>query len=206
LTGDERPGPDGYIPLLQEPPRRPPVLNFLVRTATASPADLAPSLRRVVGEIAPGLPVYDVASMEERLARQAAQGRFVVLLAGAFTVLALILAAVGVYGLVSHEVAGRQREIAVRRALGAPAGRLLRAVAGKAARQTTAGLVLGIAAGWLWLPRLLRGLISGEGVAALHAGPPLLAAGVLLLTALLAALVPLRRALRLDPADELRRP
>jgi len=207
LTGDERPGPDGYIPLLQEPPRRPPVLNFLVRSDGKTAEALAPSLRQVVHDLAPDLPLYDVASMEERLRRQAAQGRFVVLLVSSFTALALILAAVGVYGLVSHEVARRRREIGIRRALGAPATHLLRVVAGRAALHTAMGLALGLAVGWLWLPRLLHGLLSTDGAApAVDGRQPLLAAAVLLLTALLASLLPLRRALRLHVADVLRRP
>jgi putative ABC transport system permease protein len=196
------PAPDIYFPLLQRPAFSPPVLNFLVRPAPGvEPASLAPALRNEIREAAPALPVYDVATLEERLDRQAARPRFLVVLMGLFAGIALLLAAIGLYGVMSNAVGEATRAIGVRMALGAARGDVLRWVLGRAAVLALAGIALGVGAS-LALTRILTSVLYG-----VSATDPLTFAGTaltLLGVALFASALPALRAIRVDPAVVLR--
>ncbi len=196
LLADEQPAGDIYLPLLQLP-WRPLTMSFLVRPREGgSPRDLLPALRREMKAVAPDLPVYDVLTLEERLSQQAARARFQIVLVSLFTLIALVLASVGIYGVVAYSTAQRTREIAIRMSLGADRGKVLRMVVGRGAVLAAAGLLLGLVA-VLLTSRTLVSLLHG-----VSATDPLILGGtalVLFLVALAANYIPARRAAQLDP-------
>ena len=175
-------------------------MTLAVRTS-AEPSALAGALREAAKRVDRGLPVYDIATMDDRRAATLATARFSTTLLTAFGGIALLLASIGVYGVISYGVTQRAQEIGIRLALGADSGRVLRLVVGHAATLAGGGLALGLA-GALLLSRLLGGLLFQVS----PTDPPTLAAGcvTLALVALTAALVPALRAARLDPARTLR--
>ncbi len=172
--------------------------------AVRGPADPKMLLNSIRGEVAkadPELPVYDVHTMEERLAASVGLERLTVLLVGGFGVLALVLASVGIYGVISYSVTQRTREIGVRMALGAGPGEILGMVLRSGILLTLLGIVLGLAAG-LGLTRLMQSLLYGVSATdpATFFTVPLL----LMAVAALACWVPARRAARVDPMVALR--
>lgn len=202
LAADDAAAPDVYFSMLQFPPRLPTRLAVLVRgAAPASAARLLPALRTELRTAAPGLAPYDAATLESRLRGQTSHGRFLILLTTLFALLALILAVIGIYGMVSYAVTRRTREIAIRSALGAARGSILRLILGWGAALALAGTVLGIA-GALALTRFLTSLLYGFSPTdpVTFVGVPLL----LLAVALLACYIPARRALAVTPQTALR--
>ncbi len=165
------------------------------------PAGIMPEVRRVVAQINPSLALFDVRPMSDRLGDLAAQPRFLAVLVGAFAVLALALAAIGVYGVLAYAVTQRTREFGIRMALGANAAKVVRLVLGDAARFGGAGIGLGLigaAAGARLLSSQLYGAPAWQpGVFAAAA----LACGAILL---LASWVPAWRATGVDPVESLR--
>jgi putative ABC transport system permease protein len=149
----------------------------------------------------PEVPAFDVRTMDERLAGAVARPRFYLLLLGAFALVALALAAVGIYGVMSYTVGERRREIGVRVAMGARPGEVQALVVRQGMAVAAIGVTLGLA-GSLAAARLLRSLLFGIGPADL----PAFAAAVALLSAVavLACYVPARRAARVDPMVALR--
>jgi predicted permease len=202
LAGGMRPAPDVYFPVTQFPLRLPLTLNFLVRPQPgAAIAGLMPALRRQMKAVNPDLAVFDVATLGERLEGQARKARFQIILISLFSALALVLAAVGIYGVVAYGVAQGTREIAIRMSMGADRGAILRMVVGRGAALAGAGLALGLAA------LLLLGRQLGSVLYQTSAADPLVLGGaccVLLLVALAANYLPARRAARLEPAIGLR--
>jgi putative ABC transport system permease protein len=176
-------------------------LVAVVKSATSDPASLAAPARAVLRELDPAIPVYDVATMEARLSRAAGQRRFVMRLLSGFACLAMLLAGIGLYGVVAHSVAQRTREVGVRVALGAQRRDILRLVLGQGVGLVAAGVVGGLAAA-IVSSRYLGTLVFRVS----PVDPPTLAgaAGLLMVVALLAHVVPVRRALRIDPASALR--
>jgi putative ABC transport system permease protein len=174
---------------------------YLVVRSSTQPAALVPALRRVVAALDPGLPLAGVRTMDETLAASVSEPRFRTLLLGAFSVLALLLATVGVYGLVAYTLAQRTHELGIRVALGASSGRVLRLVLAGGLRLIGAGVAIGLLAS-LALTRLASSLLFGVTAT----DPPTFLAAALLLSlvALLASFLPARRATRLDPAAVLR--
>ncbi|HVT19101.1 MAG TPA: ABC transporter permease [Thermoanaerobaculia bacterium] len=170
-------------------------LNLAVRTAIPSPG-LAAQIERRVWAVDPQQPVTNVATLDEVVARSLGSRRFTTALLGLLAALALLLAGIGIYGVLSHTVHQRTREIGVRMALGADAGDVLRMVIRQGLTAVLIGVALGVA-GALGLTRLLGSLLYGVGARdlATFALTPLL----LTLVALLAAWLPARRASRLDP-------
>jgi predicted permease len=173
----------------------------LVVRAEGDPRSLAPSIRAEVSKIDPALPLFDVKTMEEHMGVSLFPARVAASLLGAFGLLALLLAAMGVYGVVSYSVAQRTREIGIRLALGARARDVLRLVAGRGMALVAAGLVAGLAFA-LALTRYMEGVLYG--VSATDALTFTLVVILLAAVALLACLVPARRATKVDPMEALR--
>jgi putative ABC transport system permease protein len=196
LQGERAPAPDIYMSSLQFV-RRPLTVNFLVRPKPGTTtAQLTPVLHREMKAINPELPDYDVASMEERLAKQTESARFQIILISVFSALALVLAIIGIYGVIAYSVAQRSREIAIRMSLGADRRRILRLVVGRGAVLAGVGLVLGLVAVF-FLSRLLVNLVFETSVI-----DPLILGGTslgLFLVTLAANYLPARRAAVLDP-------
>ncbi len=184
----------------------PPQLTYasmwLVVRTEGDPASLGPAAVREIQAVDREQPVSDVRTMEGWLAESTARTRFGTLLLGAFACAALVLAAVGIYGVLSYSVAQRRNEIGVRMALGAQARDVLRLVVGQGMRLVLVGVALGLA-GALALTRLMSGLLYGVEAT----DPATFAANALLLAAvsLAACYIPARRATRVDPATALRR-
>ncbi|HEX8354383.1 MAG TPA: ABC transporter permease [Pyrinomonadaceae bacterium] len=178
-----------------------PSMTFVVRTG-GDPASLGPAAVLEIRSVDKEQPVSDVRTMESWLAESTARTRFGTLLLGAFACAALLLAAVGVYGVISYSVAQRRNEIGIRMALGAQGRDVVRLVVGQGMMPVLAGVGLGLL-GALALTRVLSGLLYG--VAATD--PATFAANALLLTAvsLAACYIPARRATRVDPLTALRR-
>jgi putative ABC transport system permease protein len=176
-------------------------MSFVVRTA-GDPAALAPAAVREIQSVDKDQPVSDVRTMESWLADSTARTRFGALLLAAFACAALVLASVGIYGVISYSVAQRRNEIGVRMALGAQARHVMRMVVGQAMRLVLLGVGLGLL-GALALTRLMSGLLYGVDAT----DPATFAANALLLTAvsLVACYIPARRATRVDPLIALRR-
>ena len=176
-------------------------LVLALRTSLDDPAELAPAVRRILREMDPAVTMYDVARLDALVAATSGRKTFVAGLLGAFSVISLVLAAVGLYGVVSYAVARQSREVGVRLALGARSGHILRMVFGTAALTIFAGLTLGLLLSLplgTWLETELYGVQPID--------PLTLAAALstLLLVAAAAHFVPVRRALRVDPAIVLR--
>jgi ABC-type antimicrobial peptide transport system permease subunit len=176
------------------------MVSFSLRTAM-DPVSFVPLVRSVVKQMDSNLPVFRVKSVSQQIDQQVFKERLMARLAGFFAALALILACIGLYGLVSYEVARRTREIGIRTALGAEKQDVLRLVLGQGMRLAIAGAVLGVALA-LALMRYAKSLLFGVGAA----DPVTFAAVTALLIAvtLLACYVPARRAARVDPVVALR--
>ena len=196
-----------YLSLYQDPdqwvPLNYPDSTIVVRTPLDAAAVL-PAIKAVVYETSSDQPVYHVATMQQIVADSMSAQRFPMILLAAFAGLALLLASVGIYGVISYSVAQRVHEIGIRMALGAEKQNIFRLVIGQGLRLVLAGLAIGAAAAVI-LARLLSSfsqLLYGVG-----ASDPLTFAAVsLLLTgvALLACYLPSRRAARVDPMVALR--
>jgi putative ABC transport system permease protein len=194
---DKEPYPQMYVPAAQFPQR---AMTFVARTS-GDPSAVAPALRRELAALDRDLPLYNVSTMERVLSDSISRRRFQMILIAAFAGVGLLLAAVGIYGVISYTVAQRRHEIGVRIALGARAADILRLVVGQGLGLTLAGVGLGLA-GAFALTRVLASLLYG-----VTATDPLTFACVslaLLGVALLACLVPARRATKVDPMIALR--
>jgi putative ABC transport system permease protein len=176
-------------------------LVAIVKVARGDPASLVAPVRGVLRELDPSVPVYDVATLPALVEKASAQQRFVMRLLGGFAAVALLLAAVGLYGVVSYSVAQRTREVGLRVALGARRRDVLRLVLSSGLVLVGVGLGFGVIAS-LAATRVLDTLVFG--VSAVDPPTFIGAAAVLTLVALAAHWVPLRRALRIDPAQALR--
>ena len=189
--------PAAYLPLRQNLLN---VMSVIVRTS-GDPMRLARSIERNVWSLDSNLAVYDVVTLEQALSTSLAQRRFTIILLAGFAGMALLLAAVGIYGVIGYSVSRQAREIGIRTALGAEPRRMLALVTGEVLRLSLAGALAG-AAGAAVLTRLLESQLYGVG-----ATDPVTFGSVtvlLLLVGLLASLLPARRATRVDPAVALR--
>jgi len=169
--------------------------------ARGEPAALLPAMRTAVAAVDPTLPIYDAMTLDERIGAAIARPRFNATLLGAFAAAALVLAAIGVYGVLSYSVSSRMREMGVRLALGADAARVMRLILGEGLRLAVIGAGIGIA-GSVVLAQLSKGLL----VDALPANPALpgVAGLIMIAVAALAAYLPARRAAAIDPIVVLR--
>jgi putative ABC transport system permease protein len=186
-----------YLPLVHEPGR---FLTVVARTA-GDPATLARSIEAALQEVDPHLPVYEIHTMDAVVDRSVGQQRLTMILLLGFAALALVMAAVGVFGVTAYAVSQRTHELGVRMALGADRGAVLRLVMREELGACLAGVGLGLA-GALALSSLLQGLLFGVA----PRDPITLAAVSLLLIAVtaLAGYLPARRATRIDPVAALR--
>jgi len=174
--------------------------NFVVR-AEGDPSLLAGAVRAAVREIDPSLPIFGMRTMSDTVADSLARPRFLSLLLGAFSVISLALAAVGIYGVMSYSVSRRTQEIGVRVALGARASDVLLMVLGQGTKLAAVGVGIGLA-GAFALTRVMSTLLFEVSVT----DPATFAAVVALLAfvTLLACYVPARRATKVDPIVALR--
>jgi putative ABC transport system permease protein len=196
-TLQQEPPAQLYLPLAQQARRA----MFLAVRTTGEPLSLVGNVRREVSALDPDLPLADVATMEQRLGNAVAKPRVNVLLLGGFAAVALLLAGIGIYGVISQMVAQRTREIGIRMALGARPGDVLRLMIFQGMTPALVGIVLGLTAAWAssrLLASLLYGVSATDPVSFLVV--PLFLAGV----AFLAAWLPARRATRVDPTEALR--
>ena len=178
----------------------PQTMNFVLRT-TLPPASLAPTVEGIVHEVDRSVPVVRFRAMDEVFADSIRRPRLLAQLLGGFAGLALLLAAIGTYGVLAYAVAQRRREIGIRMALGASRAAVLREVMNDGLRLTVFGLVIGLAGAWA-LSRFMATLLFG-----VTATDPLTLIAVvpaIALVALVACALPAWRASRLDPAIVLR--
>jgi predicted permease len=174
--------------------------TFELRTA-ADPQAILPAIREMVAQLSTNLPLFDVKTESEQIDRLLFRERLVARLAGFFGLLALVLACVGLYGLLSYEVSRRTREIGIRLALGAQPERVLKLVLGQGIVLAIAGAGLGIAVA-LGVMRYLASMLYD-----VHANDPITMIGVALLLTVVtvaACYIPARRAMRVDPIVALR--
>lgn len=189
--------PAVYLPASQAPI---PNGSILIRV-TGDPAGYAGALRSAVREVDPAVPLFGVEPLAETLSLSTAQRRFTVLVLGVFAGMALLLAMIGVHGVLSYTVAQRTREIGIRMALGADLRSVRSLVVGQGARMVAGGLLIGLVgalAGARWLASLLYGVAPHDPVTF---GAVALGLGTV---ALVASWLPARRATRVDPMEALR--
>jgi predicted permease len=173
----------------------------IVKARPGHAASVVPALRQAVASVDRALPIFELMTLEEQISETLTRPRFHATMLTIFAAAALLLAAVGVYGVMSYVVSSRTHEIGVRVALGADAGRVMRLVLGDSVKLAALGGVIGIVAA-VGLTRLIRNLL----VDVVPTDPRIMtfAAVVLIGAALLAAFVPARRASRVDPIVVLR--
>jgi hypothetical protein len=191
------PPPEMWVPYAQRPTRD---LSIVVRT-DGDPAALGPALRSTLRQLDADQPLGLVSTMQDRLGASLAPPRGQAGLVGFFALTALLLAVVGVYGVLATLVSDRQREIGLRLALGATSRRVEASVLSQGARLIAVGTVLGLVGGFVGgrlLSRLLYGITPGDPLTFV-AVPAFLA-----LVALAACWIPARRAARVDPMSALR--
>jgi predicted permease len=186
-----------YFPYVQIPS----TFMFTVVRANVEPESLTNAIRAIVNELDPAVALAQVQPMEEVVAATLAAARFITSLLGGFAVVALLLAVVGLYGVVAYNVSMRRREMGVRIALGAPSGNIGRLVLRWALSIAAAGIVIG-GLGAAGVTRLLEGILFG--VAATDPATFVLVAIIMAAAALLASLVPALRATRVDPIKVLK--
>ena len=180
-----------------------PLTTIVVRTPL-TPASLMPALKAAVYGSGDAQPIYDVLTMEQRVATSMGTQRFPMVLLGIFAGLALVLASVGIYGLLAQLVQQRTREVGIRMALGAQRWDVFRMIVGQGLKMTVAGIALGGAASLLFtrafasFSRLLYGIRVNDPVTLLTASM------LLTVTAALACYIPARRATRVEPTAALR--
>jgi predicted permease len=194
---EELPQPEMYITYQQGAPLGP----FIVLRTSSDPALLAETVRAEARRIDKNMPIYEMRTMSALRSQAVSTRRFVLLIVGAFGVLALGLAAIGVYGVMSLIVSERAREVGVRLALGAEPSQLLRMIVGQAAKLAAIGVAIGLVIAVPLAPLLdsqLYGIQSFDP--ATFVSVPI----ALLLIAALAAMVPARKAMSIDPLAALR--
>jgi putative ABC transport system permease protein len=190
--------PELYLPCAQS--GSPPWMFFAIRSRVGSESLIA-SVRNAVRDVVPDEPLYDVRTMEERVDASTAPRRLNTVPLGVFAALALLLSAVGTYGVTAYSVAQRTRELGIRMALGADRAEVARMVLGQGMRLTLLGLFLGLPAAFA-LTRFLSSLLYA--VRPVDSVTFLTVAILLAAIALLATLIPARRATKVDPMVALR--
>jgi predicted lysophospholipase L1 biosynthesis ABC-type transport system permease subunit len=200
LSLREQPPPEMYVPYTQKVWPSMLTMDVVLRT-NVDPASLASSAREAIRSLDAGLPLAKVQTLAAVVDDSMTQQRFSVLLLGSFGSLALLLASIGMYGVISYSVAQRTQEIGIRIVLGAQRRSVFQMVLGQGARLGGLGIAIGLVAA-LAVTRLLAGFLYG-----VRATDPLTFAGVsllLLAVTLLACYIPARRAMRVEPMNAIR--
>ena len=198
LALEQGSGSEMYLPMRQSQDYA--SVDLVVRT-TRPPAQLASVVRNALKPIAPNLPISDFRLIQQLVDKAVSPRRFIVMLLGGFALFALILASLGIYGVISYSVSQRTQEIGIRMALGASAGDLQSGIILQTLGLAAIGMLLGSAASWT-LARALSGLLYGVTPA-----DPVTFLGMLMVLTAVAALagyLPARRASRIDPMVALR--
>jgi ABC-type antimicrobial peptide transport system permease subunit len=191
------PDADYFLPALQRPEA---FTNVLVRT-NATPVAIAALVRDALRAIDPDLPLLQPQALTTAIAQTVADRRLALVLLASFAALALLLASMGVYGVMAHMVTFRTSEIGIRMALGATPGAVMRMVLGHSSRLTLVGIAIGVAGG-VAVSRLMQ-----QALFEVNPANPLFylaVSGTLLLVAICASWFPARRATRIDPVRALR--
>jgi putative ABC transport system permease protein len=198
LALDEAPALTIYEPLSQGQSFG--FANVAVR-GRVDPASLTNEVRGAVDSLDPDLPVFNIATMQDRLDKAVSPSRFHALLLGIFSSLALVLAAVGIYGVIAYSVSQRTHEIGVRMALGAHAADVLRMVIFEGASLTVAGVAAGLLGAFALTRLMKRFLFEVSATDPLTFGA---VAGLIIGVALIACYIPARKATKVDPMIALR--
>jgi len=190
------------FPIVYIPFNTLPIQDMAVLVRTSADARMVQSaIRYRVREVDAELPIYDLMTMEQVVTDSVAQPRFYMVLLSAFAAVALLLAAIGIYGVISYAVSLRTRELGIRIALGATRERVVRLVLGQGLWLTALGIIVGLGAAF-WLTRLLATMLFGIG--ALDPITFIVVSFLLIGIALLASYLPARRAARVDPVIAMR--
>jgi len=190
--------PQMFVSLAQNPPRS---VDILIQTSSDDPLVMAGAIRSAVRGVEKNAPIYGVVPLEQQLGTYLSQRRFQTSLLTGFSIVALLMAAVGIYGLIQYSVATRTREIGLRQAIGAQSGDIFRMIIGEALMLSLTGLALGLVGAW-WLGRAGSSVLFG-----VTASDPLTFTAVSLLliaVAITASYLPARRAMTVDPIVALR--
>jgi putative ABC transport system permease protein len=175
-------------------------VSLLVRSSSA-PSLIINGARAAIREVDPDLPIFDIKTMADALSESVAQPRFYAILLGSFAAIALVIAALGIYGVISYAVSQRTRELGIRIALGAQRERVVRLVIGQGLTLTLVGIVIGVVGAYA-LTRLIASLLFG-----VTSADPLtftVVAFLFMAVACLASYLPARRAAAVDPIIAMR--
>jgi predicted lysophospholipase L1 biosynthesis ABC-type transport system permease subunit len=195
----QQPEPEIFVPFAQ----RPDASAYVAVRAGGDPSALLPAIREAIARIDPEQPIFRAKTMDEWVAERFAPLWIVGGLAAGFGMLALVMAAVGVYGVIAFSVSQRTKEFGIRAALGADRPRLLRLVASQGVRLMLMGFIPGIA---LSIAAAIGMRTAMQGVAEVPEGAPIIVGAVIVLgaAALAATLIPARRAASVDPVRAIR--
>jgi predicted permease len=190
--------PEVYVPMPQGPIQN---SDFVLLRTSGDPNDALPALRSVVAQVLPGVPLRQVASMDDLVAAQTAERRLSMLMFSLFALLGLVISAVGIFSVIAYLVSQQTRDIGIRMALGATRSRVVAAVFSQVGRLVASGLVAGGITAWS-LSNLAGRFLFGLDARDLRAYA--VAMITLLVAAFVAALLPARRAASIDPTKALR--
>ena len=196
---EREPFPQMFVSLAQSPPPR--SVDLFIRTSSDDPAAMAGALRAAVLRVEKNAPIYGVAPLAQQFGTYLAQRRFLTSLLTGFSIVALLMAAVGIYGLIQYSIATRTQEIGIRMAVGAEAGEIFRMILGEGLKLSLTGLMLGLV-GALWLGQAGSGLLFG--VTPTDPLTFIVVSLLLIAVAVAACCFPARRAMKIEPIVALR--
>ena len=196
---EREPFPQMFVSLAQSPPPR--SVDLFIRTSSDDPLTMAGALRAAVRRVEKNAPIYGVTPLDQQLGTYLTQRRFQTSLLSGFSIVALLMAAVGIYGLIQYSIATRTQEIGIRMAVGAGAGKIFRMILGEGLKLSLTGLLFGLLGAW-WLGRLGSSLLFG--VSATDPWTFIVVSLLLIAVAVAACCFPARRAMRIEPIVALR--